>query len=66
MYRKQLYCHPLLFDLPLFQYNGGLLGMNLYTLLSLESIPVYGNTVDLGQKCINKLHKTIDALKTAR
>ena len=53
--------------LPLFHYNGGLLGVNLYKinkLLSLESIPVYGNALDFGLKFINKLHKIIDALET--
>ena len=34
-------------------------------LLSLESIPVYGN-IDLGQKCFNKVHQTIDAMETAK
>ena len=38
--------------LPVFHYDGGKLGMTLY--------------VDLGQKCNNKLHKTIDALEAAR
>ena len=37
--------------LPLFHSNTGMLGMNLYKLISLESVPVYGNAIDLGQKC---------------
>ena len=39
--------------------------MNLQ-FLSLESIPAYENAVDLGNKYSKKLHKTIDALETAR
>ena len=56
---KTAYWHPLMW---LFSSTGGcMLGMTVYKinkLLSLESIPVYGNPVDLGQTCTNKLHKT--------
>ena len=49
--------------LPSFDVASFLLLFHWYkiSLLSLESIPVYRNAVDLGQ-----LHKTIDALETAR
>ena len=47
---------------PLFHYNGGMFAMNLLN-YSLENILVYGNAVDLGQKCTTTLHKTIDALE---
>ena len=55
--------------LPLFHYNGGFLGMNLhkiYKLLSFESIPVHGRTVDSGSKICQKQQKVIDARETAR
>ena len=43
--------------LPIFYYNGGLLGITIYKvckLLSLESIQVYGKTIDLGSKILQK------------
>ena len=52
----------------MFYYNGGLLGINIYKLcklLNLESIQVYGKTVDLGSKIYQKPQKTIDAVETA-
>ena len=40
--------------LPLFYNNGGMLCIQLL-LSHLKSIPVYGNAVDLNQKCTKKL-----------
>ena len=43
--------------LPMFYYNGGLLVITTYKvciLLSLESIQVYGKTIDLGSKILQK------------